>query len=375
MQRILTTPVVLTLAVWSVIGAPALVADAGDDEGPWSKLEIHGYLNQAFAISDGHQILGIPDDGTGEYRTGALQIKYALTDQDQFIMQLSHERLGASPASDLRDDLEVDWLFYQRQFTDATSVAVGRVPLPIGIYNKIRDVGTLLPFFRPSFTVYGDGAFTSETVDGLVLTQRFARDSPWSLEADLYYGNWKRIETNVAFTPSAAWAEVDNAAGIQLWLDTPLSGLRFGAGANRYDVSGGLFRPPGIEDREENLHLSCDGNFERVVVRSEYQRQTHARGFHKGWYVELVVRVGERLRLMANYEKTKLKFTAPITSFNVDFFDDLALGLSYAFRHNLVLKSEYHWHEGFDIEDQPLNPAADERAEVQYGILSLAVHF
>jgi hypothetical protein len=85
-----------------------------------SKLSIHGYLNQAFAISDGYQYLGINDNGTADYRTAALQFRYAVTDQDQLVLQLSHERLGDSKINDLHDDVEWDWAFYQHTFDIGT---------------------------------------------------------------------------------------------------------------------------------------------------------------------------------------------------------------------------------------------------------------
>jgi len=41
--------------------------------------------------------LGIPEGGTADYRTAALQLRYVMTPHDQFVWQFSHRRLGTSP--------------------------------------------------------------------------------------------------------------------------------------------------------------------------------------------------------------------------------------------------------------------------------------
>lgn len=348
---------------------------AAQEDGPLSKLEFHGYLTQAFAISDGAQFAGITEDGTAEYRTGALQLGYRMTEKDKFVIQLSHEVLGDSPSNDLRDDLELDWLFYQRSFSDATSVKVGRAPLPIGIYNQVKDVGTVLPFFRPSSGVYGDGTWTSDTIDGVVFSHKFGVDSPWRLDADLYYGNWEGIESDTS-TQTFGVADANNAVGVQLWLNTPATGLRFGLGFNHTDVSGGVFQP-GIKDGQENMYFSIDGSFDRVTFRAEhYNKEFFAEGYWKAYYAEILVKANSRLTIMASYEKDELKFTVPFfATFEGDWADDVAVGLNYKFRSDLVVKLEHHWHEGFDVEGQPVDAFFGEPIEVNYSILSLSTHF
>ena len=141
-------------------------------------------------------VLGIPEDGTWDYRILALQFRYAISEKDTFIVQFSSRSLGESPINDLEDEIELDWAFYQRKLGDSTRLKIGRVQIPFGIFNEIRDVGTILPFYRPPYVFYQEGSYTSETVDGIVLSHIFATESESSLELNLWIGEYEFIEIN-----------------------------------------------------------------------------------------------------------------------------------------------------------------------------------
>ena len=113
-----------------------------------SKLNIHGYLTQAYAISDGNKIFGISPHGSADYRNLALQFRYDANPSNTIVFQFSHERLGSTPIMLLKEDVELDWGFFEHRFRNAISIKVGKIQIPLGIYNEIRDVGVLLPFYR-----------------------------------------------------------------------------------------------------------------------------------------------------------------------------------------------------------------------------------
>src|SRR5579864_6300925 len=77
--------------------APASEPPAPAKSGLLDRLTFHAYVNQAYAISDHHQIVGIPTAGTTDYRTVALQFRYALDAADAVVAQLANLRLGQSP--------------------------------------------------------------------------------------------------------------------------------------------------------------------------------------------------------------------------------------------------------------------------------------
>lgn len=159
------------LLVFLLVSASAAAQDG------ISKLSIHGYLSQAYAKSDGNQILGVDSEGTTDYRTAALLLRYEMSDFDSFVVQLSNERLGESPFGALREDVTFDWLFYERKIGGSTALRVGKVPNPFGIYAELRDVGILLPFYRPPNSIYQE-FFLSETIDGVSVSRDFHGESP-----------------------------------------------------------------------------------------------------------------------------------------------------------------------------------------------------
>lgn len=328
------------------------------------RILVNGYLSQAFAISDGNQIAGIPKQGTADYRTAAVQMRAEITPQDKFSVKLRHERVGQSGLQALQPDVAFDWIFYEHQM-GATAIKVGRVKIPFGIYNEVRDVGTLLPFYRPSPNFYGEGAFTTETVDGAVVSHVFDVGS-WRLDGDLHYGNWRFID-RVGNTFRRR--DVRNSRGAELWVKTPISSLRVGAGAIHYDVLD--LGNPGHASHWKTHHFSLDGEFGRVMAQVEYKYIDFAEGTYVAGYAHLGVKVADKVTLNAQYDYADL---------NIDFFrsgrfdTDRVLGVSYAFRLDLVLKMEHHWNEGFTSEEPAQNffaPAVRSR----FAILSLSTSF
>jgi hypothetical protein len=342
---------------------PAAVTEA-ENSGP--KITIHGYLTQAYAASDGFQILGIPEEGTSDYRTAALQIRADISPDDVFVAQLSHERFGLSRLAEIKDDVELDYVFYERHFGN-TVAKVGRVPLPFGIYNEVRDVGTLLPFYRPSHNFYGEAAYSSETVDGIVVSH----DVPlgdWRLKADAHYGNWEFVQRDF-FTGAYAPSQVDDSIGLQVWLETPLPGLRVGGGVMEYNIQ----IPTGETTWRVN-HFSLSGEFDRFAVHGEIKDAYIGMGAHVYLgYLHGGFRLTEKLTL--NGQKDFFYIKIPGTA-RVEVDDDRALGLNYAFRSWLVVKAEHHWNEGgFWLENGPPPLPGAAVPETRYWLLSLSSSF
>ncbi len=373
-QRCLELLSVLGLATLLVSGAGAARAQeepppsepAAEEEEAGLKIGIHGYLTQAYAQSDGHQIFGITEDGTADYRTAALQIRADISSDDAFVFQLSHERFGESRIQEIKDDVELDWLFYEHRFGD-TSVKVGRVQIPFGIYNEVRDVGTLLPFYRPSHNFYGEVAYSSETVDGVVLSHKFPLGGEWRLEADLHYGDWEFIQSDF-LTGAYAASKVNDSKGVELWLDTPVPGLRFGAGAMSYDIES-----PTGQVNWKGYHFSVAGDFNRFSFHGEIKDADVVFGHVYQGYVHLGVNLTGKISLNAQKDFGYFDFDGLS---RIEFDDDRIAGLNYAFNPSLVLKAEHHWNEGgFYLEDIPPDLTSTRVIDTRYWLVSLSTAF
>lgn len=357
---------------------PALHAEESSAGGPLSKLTVHGFLTQGYADAKfakggffqptGTELnLGIPEDGTTNYRNLAIQFRYEISPKDTMIIQLSSRALGNSPIQAVEDDVELDWAFYERRLTDQTALKVGRIQVPLGIFNEIRDVGTILPFWRPAFSIYQEGTFTSETVDGLVLSHTFGGESDWSLDVDLYAGEWDLVEINPLVAQGGAAAVVARAkdvVGAQLWLNTPITGVRFGLGGNTKKIEGGLvniFRLPGETPRWDDLYASVDVVRDKFVFRTEFkvvQTDTTAiflgAEFVQGYY-QLGYHINDKVRIYAQHEignadiKREDFRPFPLTvDVKNEFLRDTAIAINYLFSPNLVFKAEHH----FNVESE-----------------------
>ncbi|HEX2224530.1 MAG TPA: hypothetical protein VHN15_10025 [Thermoanaerobaculia bacterium] len=349
--------------------------DAAEEDAE-PKISFHAFFNQAYAMSDGHQVFGIPERGTTDYRNVALQVRYQITSRDIVVTQLSHERLGRSTLNEVRDDVELDWAFYERRLTDDTSVKVGKMQLPVGLYNEIRDVGTLLPLYAPPLNFYVEN-YASESVEGVMLSRRFAPDSDWSLDADLYYGGWDRVEQDPP-TGRVVEARVENGVGTQLWLNTPVPDLRFGLSAIRFDVEGRLNQAQET-DTFELYALSAAARFGRVSLHTEgLWSQAPFRLtpeivlphiVYLAYYGQIGLELTPKWSLNWQSDFAEVQFQSGLPS--VDLNEDHALGVSYRFRYNVVAKAEVHQNKGFMAENEltfiPL--------KTRYGILSWSVSF
>jgi hypothetical protein len=336
------------------------------------RLTVHGYLTQGYAgLRGGVQFYGIRDRASADFGYAALQGRYALTSADRLVLQVNHRRLGPSPITDMEPAVRLNWGYYEHAFREGTTVKAGRSPIPRGIYNQLRNVGVALPTYRPPVVFYDEGAYYSETIDGVVASRTFLAERPWSVEAHAYGGAWRTLSYDT-------WSEVysitrtraTRAVGGQLWLNTPADGVRVGAAAQRYNVSGASTETSEIKE----YHVSLDATRERGFVRSEAQLQN----FGTDEFIAMFVQVGARLvgklhgvlELQRSWD-TNQTYDSSLPSDYAWHRSD-GVGLAYHFAPTLVLKAEYHQDRGIQLE-QPGNPLDPQR--FRYAIASLSVSF
>lgn len=388
-NRRLAAAAMAALTLAALAAGAARAQEAGGAESaprfdPLSRLEVHAFFNQAWAKSDGSVIEGIPEDGTTDYRTLALQFRYAITLDDVLVVQLQNESRGESLVDEVRDEIEVDWAFYEHRFNESAGLRLGRVRVPLGIYNEIRDVGTLLPFFEPPEGIYSDGLFTQESVDGAALYYQLTPAAGWRLTLDGYYGEWDRqlvLPTDVQVDLSHA----DGGAGLQAWLETPVDGLRFGLGGLRYDVSGSLYN---LEDEDtwKLLVASLDATFDRWIARAEYMDASYSLlvssvlafddGSYESYYGQLGYRLTDHWTLWGQYDVGDVRLAgshAPTTE--IDLLEDYAVSVTFAPRSEILFKAEAHTGEGFIGFVPGISAFVDEPVATDYAIVSVSVAF
>src|SRR5688500_7853176 len=348
------------LAIWVVAGGSLQAQEVPD----WlSRVSIHGYVSQAWAVSDEHQIFGIPTAGTTDYRDLALQFRYDQDPKNAFALQLRQQRFGESPRE--VDDVELDWAFYQHRFSDRLSLKAGRIPLPLGIFNEAGGSATTSAFLRPPGEFY-DRQYTSKTLEGALASVSIDGPAGWTFDADGYFGQWAVDQ----------WGETErvdarNAYGAQIWANTPLEGVRVGAGAYRCDIE-----PAGGPAADYlMIHGSIDADLDRWRFAVEYlggNLDTYGR--YRSWYGQAGFQVSPRFSVHVRRTVARMHVPANGHSVDADVSDDLGVSLNYAIHPAVLFKLEGHTNEGLLRDDVPRNLYASP-SETRYLIASVVASF
>ena len=361
-------------ALVALAAAPSLVrAQEGD-----GRLSVHGYLTQGYGAADGAPFYGLRSQGSSDFRVAALQVRYD-REKDGVLIQLNHRRLGESQITNFESSVNLNWAFYERRSTSGlTTLKLGRVPVPRGIYNELRNVGVVLPMYRAPIIFYDEGAYFSETIDGAVLQHGFRDGKPWSIDASAYAGGWSLLaydQTGSEYSIGRVRAE--NAIGAQVWLNTPAEGVRVGASAQTYKwelrdaVTGYVSSKQDVWE----VQASLDATRQRAFLRAESMLQNYETDDYYSNYVQVGAALTPKLWLVGlgeyAYERN-WTFLSPTYPEEFVWHRAAGAGLNYKVTPNFVLKAEHHWNKGIQVE-QATSPGDAPR--FTYYLLSASASF
>ncbi len=319
-----------------------------------SRLHVHGYITQGLATSTDNQLHGIPvDRWTANYRAVALQLRFAATEKDAIVLQAGNRALGASPLSEAAS-VKLKWAYYQRRLA-GLDIRIGRTPYPKGIYNEIRDVGTLLPFFRAPYNTYTDGL---ESVDGVVVSRRFPLPGGFSTELTALGGgsDYVQLSPNVQLhTVYVSTTRFGPLWGGQAWLNLPVRGVRLGGHWQRVHLDNPHLT--GIDGGHEAADLAghFDASFEKVFLRAETQLWQPGQYDYHSAYAQAGAQPLPRLWVNGQWEAVKVTLhpgvAVPVpTDLAGEFARDLAAGLKYDLSPMISLKVEGHRARGHQFD-------------------------
>jgi hypothetical protein len=321
------------------------------------RLELHGSLNAAYGRAQDLPVFGIPTTGTSDYRVFTLQGRYALNENDQIVAQVFNRRLGASPLASAISDVTMQWAYWQHRAGDWTFKA-GRNPLPRGLVNEARYIGTVLPFFRPAIEMQQD-AF--DAIDGGVVTYRHDLPHGFELEQHGFVGGSEnRAIATTATGQEVRVARTENMFGGQTYLDLPIFSARLGAYGARYN-----FIQPTSQGYRTNVIYSAEATVDRLKVMHERGRITGQgpNNDNRSGYVEGTVRVLDRLSFAGQHAWTNrmLFFSNPDLNFVLPEVSTNGASSIITLTSNSVLKIEHHWRKGWSY-DTPTPPIASQTA-------------
>ncbi len=364
------------------IPAPLLAQDG---------FSVHGYLSQAFSKSYKHQIFGIPQEGTSDYRNLAIQFRYDTKTKNSFVVQFSHRRQGYSPAMSTEQDVLLDWAFVEHRFNNIISAKFGKIQLPFGIYNEIRDVGTLLPFYHLPYAPYGEGTYTSETVSGLTMSANIFTPGDWEIRADIYGGEWdwkgyvilknpiNGAEITITDTPT-----IKQAIGGRLMLSPPFAELTVGVSGYTAIGEGGYSFSPEFglgRERLSVVNFTVDAAVSSASLKSELTRYYFKENNFSatGFYVQTGWQIHPLVQLHGQYT-TYYIYDLPVSPFSLEpldahYYHDTGLSITLHPTTQIVLRGEFHWNRGFVLDEYYDDYPPDSPPSMQYLIISIATSF
>jgi len=101
-----------------------------------TQLRLNGFVSQGYMKTDKNDWLATDStDGTTQILEAGLTINVPVNDKLRVGMQFLSRDLGDEGNNDIR----LDWAFGDYRFDDALGVRLGKVKMPIGLYNEGRD--------------------------------------------------------------------------------------------------------------------------------------------------------------------------------------------------------------------------------------------
>ncbi|BBL71440.1 OprO/OprP family phosphate-selective porin [Methylogaea oryzae] len=365
---------------WLVCSLPAAALE------PFEGAQVHGFLSQGYILTSGNQLFGDSRHGGSlDYTQLGVNGSWRLLPQLQISAQGLYRRAGVGHENDKR--LDYGFLDYTPLSNDELTLGVrlGRVKLPIGLYNATRDV----PFTKPTILLPQSIYFER------------TRDLALSADGGMFYGehraDWGNIsadfgvfslgvdsaESNLAvfgrnrvtgqswpgslqskpsYISRLMYEHTDEDGGnlrlgiTSIWLnayfDPKLPAAQRLVGRTRYDLEKGdfTFQP---------WYFSAQYTAENWSLTGEYAfRQLHFQGFGspmdrrvdgESWYLQGTYRLAPQWQAVARYDVyyanrddrggNAVAATQPTYT---QYAKDWTVGLRYDITPKLMLQTEYH---------------------------------
>jgi hypothetical protein len=198
-------------------------------------LDFHGFVSQGFLYSSAYDYLGESSKGSFEYTEAALNVSFNPLPRTRFAAQAFTYDVGEAG----RYDVVLDYALAEYTFNDYFGVRAGRIRRPEGIYNDIQDVDV-----ARTFVLLPQGMYDARwrdfyvSMDGGEFFGTIPLKQAGSLSYEIYAGLVRPTENGgVALllrSSLPAFVQLnsissDEIYGGQLWWNTPVDGLRFGA--------------------------------------------------------------------------------------------------------------------------------------------------
>jgi hypothetical protein len=353
-------------------------------------LDFHGFVSQGFLVTSEYNYLANnTKDGSFQFTEAGLNASINL-----------YPRLRITAQGFLYDMGEagkyqpfLDYASVEYTFNDYVGVRVGRILRPQGIYNDIQDVDLARTYVLLPQGIY-DARWRDfvTSVDGGSVFGNFPLSKVGSLSYEVYAGSINvAANSGVANLinndlPGGQVTSFDRATelGSQLWWNTPVDGLRFGAAFDYvfsfdYDFTEPTGAPPpfpaSIPLRAQSSlpvqQYSAEYLWEKWTFQAEYYNvqaiqnttspfgTTHSFVDNEAWYGGAAYRFNEWLEVGGYYMEFYTGHRTTSTSDNSQ--KDLALSFRFDPKPWWIFKVEGHYIRGTALlDDNADNPVRND---------------
>lgn len=353
----------------------------------WENIRLNGFASQGYLSSSEHNFLADSADGTLQFNEVGLTVNTLLSDKLRVGAQLLSRDLGEVGNNEVR----LDWGFGDYRVNDYLGVHLGKVKLPLGLYNEGRDSDFLRAMAFLPQSIYNENQRDMLVAyQGLGIYGNLAFDAAGDLDYQLFYGTTNMPDDSLmlqtlanSFSNLSGNQEITNVNqtdaivyGGSLVYNTPLDGLRLGASffdsEMDFDVTGASQSGAASLDIDGHYILSLEYTQSLFGLMAEYMQMDTSQTFlgttgnertPEAWYVMLHWYATDQLTLSVLYDvlyadkddKDGNNFVAMGMPDYLGWRKDLGFGARYDLSDNWTLKAEYHKVKGGDSFATVLN--------------------
>ncbi|MBA4176279.1 MAG: hypothetical protein C0505_06930 [Leptothrix sp. (in: Bacteria)] len=293
-------------------------------------VEIHGFAYQNYLRST-----SLPYKEAGPNRDSFEEAAVALL----FAAPLGERIKSWTQLHMTGEQVRLDWAFVDYRFSASTIGRVGRIKLPIGVYNEIIDAKFLQVAAEAPLLYQQPLGITPESFNGISVNLEY--DVGLGMAGfDLYAGQTLEPEEGSSLTPS-------RLIGGRVTLQTRVPGLRLMASAysNKF-VDTAI--PSTLDSVTRNTWvLSTDYKSDRLDLKSEYGVSRAGGRKTKAWYVQGGYTVAENWQPYARFDNL---VTDSANSADPSYYQkSVVVGLNYTINSNVSVRAERHMNRGYGV--------------------------
>ncbi|MBF0451091.1 MAG: hypothetical protein HQK75_10340 [Candidatus Magnetomorum sp.] len=202
-------------------------------------IQIHGFVSQGFMISDRNNYLANTEEGTFEFNEAGINFSKNFTENFHMGCQFFARDIGDVG----NDEIELDFALADFRLKDSLGFRIGKIKIPHGLYNDIRDVDMLRTFIFLPPVYYDISRSTINAMNGIGLYGNYQFSTMGNIEYQIIGGS-KSID------PESGWSRYMERRGIDItqfdigyigcgsmiW-NPPVNGLRLGMTGIRLDMA------------------------------------------------------------------------------------------------------------------------------------------